>query len=119
MQLINSSNNQYVDISLYFSNIDNNITNNKNFIEMISLVEQNPNKYIYAIYGDNNLIKNNIYIPVFHTTYLACKKHNIILDKQDDDWLIDVFPNNNYYMICDPYETKKEIKFISSIKDIK
>jgi hypothetical protein len=110
MQLINLSlKNNHIDISIYHSVLNENIYNNKIFLELISLVEKHPNKYIYSFYTETCLIKDNIYIPVFHTLYLSCKHHNVIINSEQDFWLQQIFPNNTYYFITDQYDNSKKL----------
>lgn len=112
--LLNKTN--HIDISIYYDTIDERIFNDTKFKEMVTLIENQPSKYIYALYGDNNLLKNNIYIPIFHTSYLVSKKHNVIINDIVDLWLLDIFPNNNYYAMFDSNDSR--VKFIHNLTEI-
>lgn len=101
MQLQNFTNNKNIDISLFFNILNDNIYKDNRFIELMSLVKNDPYKYTYACYTESSYLKDNIYIPVFHTLYLANKLHHVILENANDDWLIDAFPNNKYYILSD------------------
>lgn len=120
MQSINSSlKNKHIDISLYYSILTENIYNNQTFLELISLIDMNPNKYIYSFYTETCLIKENIYVPIFHTIYLSCKHHNVIVNSEEDFWLPEVFPNNTYYLLTDKYDSFQKLeKNIISIKSL-
>lgn len=118
MPLTNSLN-KHIDISLYYSNINEDIFQDPKFTEVLDLVENNPNRYVYAIYGDNILLKNNLYVPVFHTTYLSCRKHNVVINNTDDLWLLEIFPNNKYYVVSNQsVSVPNNVKIIRSIKEI-
>lgn len=101
MQLQNFTNNKNIDISLFFNVLNDNIYKDNRFIELMSLVKNDPYKYTYACYTESSYLKDNIYIPVFHTLYLGNKFHHVVLENANDDWLIDTFPNNQYYILSD------------------
>lgn len=101
MQLQNFTNNNNIDISLFFTVLDDSIYKDNRFIELMTLVKNDPYKYTYACYTESSYLKDNIYIPVFHTLYLANKFHHVILENPNDDWLIGIFPNNKYYILSD------------------
>lgn len=110
------------DISLYYKYIDENIFNDKRFIELMNLVSDN-NLYKnirYACYCDSFLLRKNIFIPNFHTIYLSNNKHNVILGNPEESWLIDIFPNNQYYLLANNVtdQLDNRINIISSIKNL-
>jgi len=110
MQLRNlSPKNKHIDISLYYGVLNDPLYKDKGFLELISLIQINSSQYIYSLYTEKCLIKDNIYIPVFHTIYLSCKHHNVIVNSEQDFWLQEVFPNNTYYFITDQYDSFKKL----------
>lgn len=124
MQLTNLSNNKTVDISIYYSQISENIFKDTIFIDLMNNIIQEKYLYSYrfAIYTDLNLLQTNIFIPVFHTIYLGSSKHNVIISNDNDLWLLNTFTNNNYYILhnkndefnYDPYNITK----IQNIKEL-
>ncbi len=108
------------NIGLYYKFIDEKIFKDSVFIELMNLVSTKEYKNInYALYTDSFLLKNNIFIPNFHTLYLSSGKHHIILNDYNDSWLLDIFPNNEYYIINNiNNEPNGKLKIINSIQDI-
>jgi hypothetical protein len=98
MSYQNLSKNYIKKISLYYEQVDEKIFSNKKFSQLISLIEKNKD-INYALYTDNFLLKNNIFIPNFHTIYLSYGNHNVIIDEIKDLWLIETFKNNKYYFL--------------------
>jgi len=121
MPSLNSINNQHIDISLFFNILNNNIYKDNRFIQLLSLVNEDPRKYTYACYTESSYLKENIYIPVFHTLYLASKFHNVIIENINDSWLVETFPNNNYYILSNNESELLEshkIKIINNLREI-
>lgn len=121
MRLINSLNNQHTDLSLFSNILNDDIFSDNRFVQLMDLVEKAPNKYVYACYSESSYLKQNIYIPIFHTLYLASKHHNVILNNTDDLWLLDTFPNNTYYiMLADKQaiDSKFNIRIINHLSEI-
>jgi|694.fasta_scaffold00762_60 hypothetical protein len=122
MELQNSS--KIIDISLYYKTIDENIFKEQAFVELINMLVKKEliYKYKYAFYTDAYLLKTNIYIPNFHTMYLANGSHNVVIKNSEDLWLLEIFNNNRYYVLDDPndtfdYESHGIIK-LRQLKDI-
>lgn len=111
-------------ISLYCKSVDEKIFQDFRFIDLMNLILKEENLYqiTYALYTDNNLLKTNLYIPTFHTMYLGCGNHNVIIQDSDDIWLCDAFSNNNYYVIADDKKTydysQHNIKIIERIQEL-
>ena len=105
MELQNSS--KIIDISLYYKSIDESIFKEQAFIELINMLVKKEliYKYKYAFYTDSYLLKTNIYIPNFHTMYLANGHQNVIIKNSEDLWLLDIFNNNTYYVLDDTNDT--------------
>lgn len=121
MQSTNLLNSTHTDLSLFFNILNDNIFSDDRFIQLMTLVEKDPNKYIYACYSESSYLKQNIYIPIFHTLYLASKHHNVILNDTNDLWLLDTFPNNTYYIMSNnnqSIDNKLNIKIINNLSEI-
>jgi hypothetical protein len=118
MQSINLLKKYPIKISLYYNKITNEIFQDRNFIEINSILENknNINKYEFALYTDLNLLKPNIFIPIFDTLYLASRTHHVILNSTDDFWLPEIYKNNQYFYVGDSAD--KSIKSINSITEI-
>lgn len=115
MLSLNSTNNKNIDISLFFNILNDNIYKDNRFIQLLSLINENSHRYTYACYSESSYLKENIYIPVFHTLYLASKFHNVILENINDSWLVETFPNNSYYILSD---NKSELLQLNKVKII-
>lgn len=113
------------DISLYYKLLTNEIFKDFRFVNLMNILIQQQNsepKYRFAIYSDSSSLSINIFIPIFHTLYLGASNHNVLIFNSDDLWLLDVFPNNNYFLIKEQTDvfdySKFNIKEISTIKEI-
>lgn len=119
MQSPNSLNSQQTDISLFFNVLNENIYTDIRFVQLMSLIKDKPYGYTYACYTESCYLKDNIYIPVFHTLYLASKLHNIVLADTNDSWVVETFPNNKYYIISDMKNDKlNKIQIINHLSEI-
>lgn len=124
MKLTNLSQNT-IDVSLYCRVLTNDIFKDFRFVDLMNtLIKQvdRLNKYRFAIYSDSSHMNINIFIPIFHTIYIGSSNHNVLIFDSEDLWLIDQFPNNNYYIIKAPKDqfdySKFNIKEINTIKEI-
>lgn len=104
------------DISLYYKTIDHNIFQDQNYLSLMNFIIQADNlyKYKYSFYTDAYMLRNNIFIPSFHTLYLSCGQKNVIIEDYQDLWLISTFKNNKYYIV-----KKNDDEFDYSDYDIK
>lgn len=127
MQSPNSSKKYPINISLYYPVLNDKVFEDLRFIQLMNMIIKKDalNKYIYALYGDINAIKMNLFIPVFHTAYLGCQNNNVIIGSESETWLIDSFPNNKYYILEDknnPIDCSKynitEIKLIKDLESL-
>lgn len=120
MELTNLLPKTVIDISLYYKYIDENIIQDKRYIDLMNLVlEENSIRYTYAFYTDTFLLRTNLYIPNFHTMYLSNGNHNVIIEDEKDLWLLDTFTNNKYYTYNDAISYDDRIKIISTAQEIK
>lgn len=120
MQSTNLSKKIPKQISFYYTLIDTNIFKDNGFIEINNLLSQKDNlsKYSYCLYTDTNLLKPNIFAPIFDTLYLASRNHNVVLNSTRDFWLVEMYPQNKYfYLGTEAYENNK-IQQITSITEI-
>jgi hypothetical protein len=118
-----SKNTPLTDISLYYKYVDQNTLKDPKFIELMDLIStKNYHSYKYSMYTDSFLLRANIYLPNFHSSYLACGKHNVFIEDENDVWLTEIFPQNNYYIMPKDNDTfnyeSRNIKSIKSIKEI-
>lgn len=112
-----------INLGIYYHEITKNIYEDPRFIELQELLSEsaNLNKYIYSIYSDINLLASNIFIPIFHSIYLASGTTNVILESEKDLWLVEAFPNNKYFYMGENQEIQKcgaNIKIIKSLTEI-
>jgi hypothetical protein len=110
------------EIALYYSIVDEKIYIDNKFLGLIELINNEKN-INYALYTDNFLLKNNLFIPNFHTIYLGVGYHKVILDRTEDLWLLDTFKNNQYYfLLCEgaiePDIKEKEIIKINKVEEV-
>lgn len=113
------------NISLFYTVVDETLFKDQQFIELMNILiqKQNTDKYSYAIYADSNMLKTNLFVPTFHTIYLACRHNNVILGGDDDLWVSKIFTNNSYFMLKE--NSNKEtnyneynVKIISGVKEL-
>jgi hypothetical protein len=106
-------------IALYYKHIDGEIFNDQNFNELLKLIQEDSyrHKMVYALYSDVFMLKNNLFIPYFHTLYLAHMMNHVVISNIKDLWLLDIFPNNKYYTRNSEI-THDKVKIINNIKDI-
>lgn len=121
MQLTDSSK-KITDISIYSRNLTNDFFKDFRFVDLMNNLIKDTNSYRFAIYCDICLISTNIFIPVFNTIFLSSSNHNVIIEDNDDLWLLSTFTNNQYYIMkknTDDFDySSYNIKTINSIRDI-
>lgn len=123
MESISLSNHTRYSLALYYKSVDETIFKEERFIQLMNMLLSNKVNTEYAFYTDSFLLRTNLYVPNFHTMYLASGNHNVIIGDSEDIWLLDVFKNNKYYILDNNKEDKfdyesKGIKKISHIKSI-
>lgn len=112
-----------IDISLYYKYIDENIFKDFRFVQLMNiLMKAEYHSYKYSLYTDTFLLQTNVYLPNFHSSYLACGNHNVFIGNPEDLWLTEIFTNNNYYVLendKDDFDySKHNIKKLKSIREI-
>lgn len=116
------SKNMLINIGLYYNEINKKIFEDFRFRELQEILseEENLNKYTYSLYSDTNLLSNNLFMPIFHSIYLGSGVTNVVLESEQDLWLVSSFPNNRYFFIGDNEELSKHenIRIINSLKEI-
>lgn len=125
MESQNLSTAQNINLALYYKSIDHDIFNDYRYISLMEILIKDNNfvKYNYAFYTDSYLLKNNIFIPVFHTMYLASGSKRVVISNKDDVWLTEIFNNNTFYVLNNETDTEFDyesygIEKINSIEDI-
>ena len=123
MQSINLSENKLVDISIYSKKLDNSIFKDFRFVDLINnLIKSDEHNYKFAIYTDSSVLPANILVPVFHTFYLGCYEHNVLISDHKDLWLMNIFTNNKYYIIPNDNDNfdyaSSGVKVIKTIREI-
>lgn len=123
MQSTNLSN-KHTNISIFSRILSDDIFQDFRFVQLMNMLIkiENKHKYSYCFYCDQNALKTNIFIPVFHTMYLGCQNNNVLIRNSEDLWLLDIFKNNKYFVLENKedifdYE-KLGIKKINSIQEI-
>lgn len=101
MQSTNLSNKHITNISIFSRFLGDEIFQDFRFVQLMNmLIKQNEkHRYSYCFYCDQCLLKTNIFIPVFHTMYLACQNNNVLIKNHEDLWLLDTFKNNKYFVL--------------------
>lgn len=124
MTLTSSLKKSITDISIFSRILTDDIYDDPRFEQLMNLLydKENLYKYTYCFYCDESHIKNNLFIPVFHTAHLSCKNNNVIIKDKNDLWLLEIFSQNQYYILSETkdsfdYETYN-VKTINNIKDI-
>lgn len=124
MESQNLSKTQLNNLAIYYKIIDNNIFNDSRYIEFMNIIMQNRSflAYNYAFYTDSYILRNNIFMPVFHTMYLASGSKKVLVEDHQDLWLIDVFNNNEFYIIQNEKDafdySSFDVKKINHIRDM-
>jgi hypothetical protein len=98
MEYQNSSVKTLTNIGLFCREIDRQIYGDTRYLQLMEVVKEYPMTN-YALYSDSILIKENLFMPIFHTMYLANGINAIILANTDDFWITEIFTNNIYYII--------------------
>lgn len=103
MQSIDLSKKHIVNISIYNRNLEDDIFQDFRFVQLMNMLIKTSNKhsYSYCFYCDHCGLKTNLFIPIFHTMYLACQNNNVLIKNHKDLWLIDTFKNNKYFILKD------------------
>lgn len=114
-----------INISIYSNLLNDDILKDPRVIQLLNIAhsQDSLHKYQYAFYSDSNELKSNIFMPVFHTMYLACSSNNVIIKGQEDFWLLEAFSNNRYFILKENTEpttdyAAKNIQIIDSITDM-
>ena len=124
MQLINSLKNYPINIAIFQQKLTNDILYDQRLVELLSLLEDESNlsKYRYALYTDTNELKSNIFIPVFHSSYLACSTNHVVISHSEEMWIREIFSHNEYYilssMINETSNFDQYLKIINTMGDI-
>ena len=124
MEYQNSSKKTPINIGIFVKEANDKILKNKAFVEINEILlnkKEDIINYTYSIFTDSNILKNNIFLPILNTLYIACKKNHIIIDDNDDLWLVDNFHNNEYYCFDSSFTENMSVagvKKISSIREI-
>lgn len=97
----NSSKTSPINISIFEKRLSSNILKDDRYSQLTQLLSDKNNipKYRYAFYTDVNELKQNIFVPIFHTLYLGCSNNNVIIGSSNDIWLADSFTNNKYFIL--------------------
>jgi len=120
-------------IALAFSSFTNDQYKDIAYKELIDNISDNSFnlQYTYGIYTDHFMVKENIFLPIFHIYYLNSSKKSVILRQEECYDLPIIYPHHDYYIynesnnheqICDNLKQISGISniyIINSIKDIK
>lgn len=125
MQSINSLTKSPINISIFSRILNNQIFEDVRAQQLFNIIaaKENIGKYSYAFYTDSNELKENLFIPVFHTVFLGCVVSNVILENESDLWVEELYPHNKYYVIDSKITDfskiqNKNIHIIKSILEI-
>jgi len=100
--------------------------------EILSLIkDDNFNmNFTYAIYTDQSFVKENLFLPIFHTYYLNSDKKSVLLLSPETYDMPSIYPHHSYFIYGDKEKTQKdfnelqnaypkiELKQISSLKEL-
>lgn len=101
MQSVNLSKTSPINISIFNKILTDEIFEDIRFMQLLSLLINTENicRYTYCFYCDSSSIKTNLFVPVFHTIYLASQTNNVLIKDHNDIWLKDIFKHNKYYIL--------------------
>lgn len=116
------------DIAIACSHLNQKMYENPCFQELLNLIkdEEFNRNYNYAIYTDEMSVKENLFIPRFHTYYLQSKTKDVILLDKESLTIAEVYGHHRFYIynnkqLLDTFKRYYEninITHIQSIKDI-
>lgn len=124
MQPTNSLKKSPTNISLFSMSVTDEIFKDPRFVQLMNLLikDKNLTDYTYCIYCDNSFLRTSLFVPIFHTIYLSCSNNNVIIGNDKDLWILEIFPNNNYYILNNTEDTfdysSYKIQKIDTIKEI-
>lgn len=125
MESINLSKPIIKNITLFYNIVDESIFRDQKFVELMNILIQKKaiDKYSYAIYTDSYMLRTNLFIPAFHTIYLACKNNNVIIGNDIDLWVTKIFTNNSYFILKENTDPKTNyadygVKVINAVKEL-
>lgn len=123
MQSTSLSKKSVTDISIYCTQVTNDLFKDFRFVDLMNnLVKSENHSYRFAIYSDLSLISTNIFIPIFNTIYLGSSNHNVIVNNSKDLWLLKIFKNNKYFVMYNEKDTfdydSYGVKVIKTIREI-
>jgi len=107
-------------LALFYKKVDENIFKENRFVQLMNSILKEDKMLNYAIYTDTFLLKTNLFIPNFHTMYLSNGNHNVVIEDENDLWMLEIFTNNKFYVL-DNGEfdySKYNVKTINHIKEI-
>lgn len=114
------------NISIFCKTLTDEIFEDLRFVQLMNMLISRDDlyKYTYCFYCDSASLKNNLFIPIFHTSYLTSNINNVLIKDVDDLWLLDIFSHNNFYILKDQvindYDfTKHNIKIINHISELR
>ncbi len=119
-------------IAVVYSSFNNDSIQDDAMKELLSLSTDNSFNlsFTYAVYTDQSFIKENLFIPIFHTYYLNSDSKYVILRSKDEYDLPYVYKHHKYCLygpkdatISDYEELQKKYSGVSfqqieSIKEL-
>ena len=114
------------NISIFCQTLTDEIFEDLRFVQLMNLLISKPDlyNYSYTFYCDVCEIKTNLFIPVFHTSYLGSQTNNVLIKTSEDSWLTEIFRHNKFYILKDHIEDNFDYKahninIINHINDLR
>lgn len=89
------------NISIFSKVLTDEIFEDLRFVQLMELLTKQKElyKYTYCFFCDYSDLKDSLFVPIFHTSYLSSKINNVLIKDSDDVWVTKVFPHNNFYIL--------------------
>lgn len=114
-----------INISIFCKTLTDDIFEDLRFVQLMNLLISRDDlyKYTYCFYCDSSDLKTNLFMPIFHTSYLASNTNNVLIKSSEDLWLLDIFPHNNFYILKDQTDnfdfSKYNVQVINHISELR
>lgn len=104
-------------IALAYGIFNNDSINNEPLQEILSLLKNNAFNlsFTYGIYTDQNFVKENLFMPIFHTYYLNSDSKYVVLTSELTYDLPYVYTHHKYLLYGDKTKTLKDFEQLKTL----
>lgn len=103
-------------IALVYNSFNNDTIKDEALQEILSMIGDNSFNLncTYGIYTDQSFVKENLFIPIFHTYYLNSDLKYVILRSKDEYDIPYVYKHHEYYLYGPKDKTEEDLKELQS-----